>query len=644
MLKRIISNKTINLTLYTYTIVLTIFFIFRLLLLFIERNKVENANLSQIFYSFIIGLRFDCVIIGYIFIFPYFILTLLTYFSLNNKFIKLIIFWIVCSLFSLAFIVSAADIPYFSQFFARFSVTAFEWFDNPFFVLKMIAEEPKYWIYIVPLFGAIYFFIKFYKAKFLSILNKENFGPLPIQVLLNTFVLALIFLGIRGRIEKKSPIRVGTAYFCNDAFINQLGLNPNFTLIRSYIDSQKEENREIELMNSVKALKTVRKYLKIKTKSNISPIAREIKFAKGESNRQNVVLIIMESMSAAKMKRHGNNQRLTPFLDSLSQKSSYFENTYTTGIHTYNGIFSTLFSFPAIFRKHPMKDISMPKYIGIASILKRHNYNSTYFTTHDGQFDNVEGFLKLNDFNTVVSVKDYPRDKVKTTLGVPDDYMFEFSIPILNKLAKNKSPFFTTFMTASDHGPYYIPPYFHPKTKDIKTKIVEYSDYALEKFFKLAQKQTWYENTLFVLIADHGAPLRNSYEIPLDYVHSPLIFFHPNKVVAPRVYQQIASQIDVFPTIMGVLKLDYCNNTLGIDLFNESRPYALINGDDKYGVIDKDWLLIINQDKRIGLYNHSKNDPKNYYNKHLKIANKMQTYGNANLQVYQHLLKTKQLN
>jgi phosphoglycerol transferase MdoB-like AlkP superfamily enzyme len=251
--------------------------------------------------------------------------------------------------------------------------------------------------------------------------------------------------------------------------------------------------------------------------------------------------------------------------------------------------------------------------------------------------------LKANDFETVVSVKDYPSHEIKTTLGVPDDYMFKFSMPILNKLAKKNQPFLSVFMTASDHGPYYIPPYFHPKTKDIKTKIVEYSDYSLKEFFKAAQKQIWYKNTLFVLIADHGAPLRNSYEIPLDYVHSPLVFFHPKGIVSPKIYQKMASQIDVFPTIMGILKLDFLNNTLGIDLLNDSRTYSIINGDDKFGVIDKDWLLIINQDKRIGLYNHKKKEFKNYAMKYEHIANKMKKYGTANLQTYQYLLKSNKV-
>ena len=119
-------------------------------------------------------------------------------------------------------------------------------------------------------------------------------------------------------------------------------------------------------------------------------------------------------MAAAKMKRHGNKNNLTPFLDSLSHQSLYFENIYTSGKHTFSGIFSTLFGFPTIFRQHPMKSIK--HYNGISTILHHYGYTTTYFTTHDGQFDNVEGFLHANDFENIISQSQYPNNKIVTTL------------------------------------------------------------------------------------------------------------------------------------------------------------------------------------------------------------------------------------
>jgi phosphoglycerol transferase MdoB-like AlkP superfamily enzyme len=370
---------------------------------------------------------------------------------------------------------------------------------------------------------------------------------------------------------------------------------------------------------------------------------REGKISAGPANKRNVVIVLMESMSAAKMSRNGNPDRLTPFLDSLTTQGCYFENAYSAGIHTYNGIFSTLFSFPALFHRHPMKGCSMDKYRGIASTLKSNNYSTIYFTTHDGQFDNVEGFLKANDFERVVSQKDYPSGSVKTTLGVPDDFMFRFSIPILNDLSKKNKPFLATMLTTSDHGPYYIPEYFKPRQKEIKKQAVEYADYSLKQFMRLASQQPWFSNTIFVFVADHGAAMSIVYDLSLDYNHVPLLFYAPHILKEKKTFSQMAGQIDIFPTIMGLLNIPYKNNTLGINLFKEQRPYIIFNADDKFGVIDSTWLLIEHKDKSAKLYQYRHNDPKDYAGQKPDIVTRMRTYGESNLQTYQYILTKKKM-
>jgi len=450
-------------------------------------------------------------------------------------------------------------------------------------------------------------------------------------------------VGIRGRVERKSPIRIGTAYFCNNPFLNQMGLNPNFTLIRSYLDSKEERNKTVQLMNDTEALVNVQKYLNIGKPDNNFPLLRQRNRHNIKPNNYNVVLIIMESMSAAKMERGGNTNHLTPFLDSISHQGYYFSNTYTAGIHTFNGIFSSLFSMPALFRQHPMKESAILKYHGLFSTLKEKGYSTAYFTTHDGQFDNVEGFLKANDCETVVSQINYPASEVKTTLGVPDKYMFEYSIPVLNKLSEKKKPFVAAFMTASDHGPYYVPDYFKPRSTELKKQITEYADYSLQQMIKMSSKQKWFKNTVFVFVADHGAPMDNTYDIALDYNHAPLLFYAPGIIKEPKTLDCMAGQIDIFPTIMGLLKQPYANNTLGIDLLSESRPYIFFNADDKYGVIDNEWLLIAKTDGSKKLYKYRNKDSRNYAAEEKNRLEEMNKYAASNLQTFQYLiLKNKQ--
>ena len=631
-------NRSIRFILKTYLLVLSVFSVFRIMLFLSEFDRIDEKEVAilTIFKSFIMGVRFDIVISGYILILPTLIFLTLELIGFRSKSTKQFFFYWIYILFTIAFTVSTADIPYFNQFYDRFSVGAFEWMESYKIVISMIFQEPKYFLFIIPfilLESVFYILLK-------KIFEKEN-ETQKINFFLNTFVslmfLAIVFLGIRGRIEEKSPIRIGTAYFSNNSFLNKLGLNPSFTLIRSYLDSKDEDNRVVKFMDDKLAIEMVQKNLGITKTQYNSPIAREVQPDTLLSAQPNVVLIIMESMSAAKMKRYGSTEELTPFLDSLSHNSIYFENIYTAGKHTFNGIFSTLFSFPALYRQHSMKTNN--QYDGISTSLLKNGYSTTYFTTHDSQFDNIEGFLRSNNFQNVISQSDYPVSEVKTTLGVPDDFMFRFSIPKINELAEKENPFFVTFMTTSDHSPFYVPEYFQPKAKAIESQIVQYADWSLQQFIQLASKEAWFNNTIFVFVADHGAAIDAKYDISLNYFHTPLIIYAPEIFKANEVHQKIGSQIDVYPTVMGLIKQKYVNNTLGIDLLKEERKFTIINDDDKVGILDTDYLCIMkNNGAKLELYKYKEQDKSNYFDQEQEKALEMADYAKSNMQVHQIMI------
>jgi phosphoglycerol transferase MdoB-like AlkP superfamily enzyme len=633
---------SIALILKTYALVVAIFFIFRVILFLTEIDRIDfqAVDLQTIFNAFIMGIRFDVVIASYVLALPTLIMVVLSIVNKRSRLFENIVFYWILSLFSLCFIFSAIDIPYFNQFFSRLSIGAFEWLDNFGFVVSMIIQEPKYFLTAIPLILFIILF-RWLLKKIFAQYQLSNKPYLALKITCSVLFFGFIFLGIRGRLEKKSPIRIGTAYFSDHAFLNQLGLNPVFTLLRSYLDQQNKDNKSLALMDNQQAIGFIKTSLNIKGHFT-SPIARTvIPIDTIESKTPNIVLVIMESMSAAKMGRHGNEKNMTPFLDSLSHQSLYFDQIYTAGKHTFNGIFSSMFSFPALYRKHPMKNIK--SYHGASNVLKSLGYSTTYFTTHDGQFDNAEGFLRANAFDNIISQKDYPKEAIKSTLGVPDDYMFNFAIPKINALAESDKPFFVSFMTASDHGPYYVPPYFIPKNSDIKDQIVEYADWSLKQFIQSASTEDWFDNTMFIFIADHGAAMDASYDISLDYHHSPLIFYAPTLLKDYATTSNIGGQIDLFPTLMGLINQPYINNTLGIDLLNETRPFTIVNDDDKIGVLNDSLFLIMKEGEPSKLYRYKNKNTQDFSSDYPAMVADMELYAKANLQTYQYLLDSPHL-
>lgn len=643
-LSKLAAMRNISTTVKVYLLLISSFTFFRIILFATNLDKIPDANgavnWTNVLRAFLMGLRFDIVVCGYLLLLFYIVLTVVDIGRIKSIIISRILFIYVSLVTFLALILSAADIPYFKQFYSRISINALQWIESPGFIIKMIVEEPRYYLIILPLIFvlAVNFLVL---RKIFNRFNSNNAykARLSTHIVASIIFLLLMFLGIRGRVEIKSPIRVGTAYFCNNSFLNQAGLNPVFTFMTSYLDKLNPQNEFLALMDDTAAIKNVRKFLNIKDENFNSPIARVVKPSEMSSEKLNVVIVIMEAMSAAKMGRYGNPDNLTPYLDSLAQQGWCFDNIYTAGIHTYNGVFGILFSYPALASQHPMKAANMLKYNGIASTLKQFGYQTMYFTTHDGQFDNAEGFLYHNDFTRVYTKSDYPEEKILSTLGVPDDYLFEFVSSRLDELSNEHTPFLAAILTASDHGPYIIPEYFHPKPNELTKQIVEYADWSIGKFILNAKQKQWFDSTIFVFIADHGAAISPTYEMPLNYHHSPLIFYAPVILDAPKTFNQIGGQIDVFPTIMGLLKLPYINNTFGIDLLKESRPYIYFSADDKYGVLNDSLFLIVNNYGKVNCYKYRLNDVNNYFDQYHDEANEMKLYAESNMQTAQYMIK-----
>ncbi|MDP4116129.1 MAG: sulfatase-like hydrolase/transferase [Bacteroidota bacterium] len=622
----------------------------RLFLLVQHLNALTGVPVKIVLQSFWMGFRFDTVVSGYILVAPFIIFTISS--LLKNRYRPLINFGaIVLTIeYIVLFFISAADIPYFNHYNSRITISALTWTDSPLFVVNMIAQDETYYLYILIfiIWAGLAVFL-FHKAKEryfrsgIQILHQENKSYYLTNMVCFFIAIPVMFFAIRGRAEIKSPIRWGTAFFSNYALPNQMALNPAFTFFQSYLDSKNPKNCTLHLMNPDEALNIVREDLKIKNMGYDSPLARLVKAKTGMTNK-NVVLVLMESMAAWKMEHFGNNEKLTPFLDSLAGAGYLFTNFYSSGIHTYCGIYSTLFSYPVLLTHHPMKSVeSMQPYGSIALTLRANNYQTIFFTTHDAQFDNMGGFLSNNGFNTIVSQKDYPAEKVKSTLGVPDGDLFDLSIPYLNKLAAGNKPFFAAMLTASDHGPYVIPkvPGFKPKSKTEMKQIIEYADWAIEQFIIKAKQQPWFKNTIFVFTADHGAIDNPVYDMDLSFNHTPLVIYYDG--IIPKRYEVLGGQVDVAPTILSMLNISYVNNTMGVDLLSAKRDYCYFNADEKIGCIDKDYYLIIRQDGSFSLYRFKERANNDYSQLQPAKANEMKKKALAYYQTAQWMISNKKV-
>lgn len=537
--------------------------------------------------AFLHGLWFDNVIACYILIVPLAVILLTSLAGVRSRLpLVLSVRWMQV-FWGVAFAVSAANIPYFLYFFKNINSSIWNWAEYGLTTLGMLFGEPSYYppmlAFVVLLAAFVWLGNKWVSRFVLPEPAKSWMGRIPV-LLLGACCVGLCLFGIRGR-RGYNPIKVSAAYYCQDAFLNQLGVNPAFNLLTSTLDDFRPENVRLGLMNEAEALKNVQKLLQ-RQEGEDAPLQYELLPADSALGKRNVVLIFMESMSADLMQTFGQEKPLTPFLDSLFRQSTGYTRCYSAGIHTNHGLYATLYSYPALMYRNLMKGSHIPTYSGLPTALREAGYRNLFFMTHESQYDNMNAFLRTNGYDEIYSQENYPKEKVVNSFGVQDDYLYRYALDVLDRFDGTDTPFFATLLSISNHPPYVIPENFQTRTSGDETRIVEYADWALRMFFDEARKKAWYDNTVFVLLGDHGKLVGEAESVnPESYNHVPLMFFVPG--AEPKVCDDWALQMDIQPTLLSMLGIRAPQHNFGVNLQSVHRPFAFYTADNVICVRDE---------------------------------------------------------
>lgn len=602
--------KTVAYVLTVHVLALAAFTIFRLIE-FITLSGMIADKEASVLTAFVKGLWFDNVIACYVGVLPVTVLLVAAAFGFCRR-------WLLRGanvwygvLFGVAFMPSAANTPYFQYFFKNINSSIFEWFGYAGTTSGMLLQEKSWWLHIALYFvvtAAFVYLLVMLRRRFtpqLCTKPNEKLKPLATasHLIIAVAMTGLCLFGIRGRMGY-NPIKVSQAYYCDDAFLNQLGINPAFNLLTSVLDDMRKENRELHLMPYPEAITNTRRWLGITgtvdsssvlKRAVINSLPAQPEAATATKQRPNVVVILMESMSANLMGTFGNNSHLTPTLDSLYNHSLAFDRFYSAGIHTNHGMTATLYSFPAIMFRNLMKGTVTPHRHGIATVLKEHNYNNLFFMTHEAQYDNMKAFFATNGYDDIYSQESYPKSEVVNSFGVSDHFLFSYALNTINSKAATGKPFFATILTISNHPPYIVPSWFKAKSKDKEQQIVEYADWCVGDFLKKAKREPWYKNTIFIIQADHGKIVAGSGgELPQSLNHIPLIMFGPG--VPQMRYEGLGMQVDVMPTLFGLMGMSYTSYGFGQDLLKNPRHMVFYSADNQ---------LVARDQKRCFIYSPS---------------------------------------
>jgi len=298
-----------------------------------------------------------------------------------------------------------------------------------------------------------------------------------------------------------------------------------------------------------------------------SSLARSIITPAGEQPLT-FVLIMVESLSANYLGKFGNTEGLTPNLDRLSEQSFFFNQFYATGTRTTRGLEAVTLSIP------PTPGRSIVKRLGretgmwsLGNVLKTQGYNTQFIYGGDGYFDNMNAFFSGNGY-TVIDKSNIPDDQVifSNAWGVSDEDLFNTTLNQADKANTQGSPFFFHLMTTSNHRPYSYPAgRIDIASGSGRNGAVKYTDWAIGSFIEQAKTNPWFNNTVFVIVADHCAGSAGKTALPLDKYHIPLLIYAPAQIQSKTV-NTLSSQIDLAPTILSILNVSYdsfafCNDT-----------------------------------------------------------------------------------
>ena len=283
----------------------------------------------------------------------------------------------------------------------------------------------------------------------------------------------------------------------------------------------------------------------------------------------NVVVVASESFGAEFSKLYGSQRDWTPQFDSFAQQGIWFRHMYASGTRTVRGLEAISTSLPpipsvSVLRRPGNEDIA-----NWGAVMRRHGYQTSFLYGGYGYFDNMNYFFSHNGFETHDRSQIPKPVRFENIWGVADEDLFDSALSYYDNVAKTGKPFFSIVMTTSNHKPFT----FRAGVTGVKPQGggresgVRYADFAQGYFLREAQKHAWFDNTLFIVVADHGARVYGREEIPLKSYEIPMLFYAP-KHLQPQEVDALTTQIDIAPTVLGLLGLSYTAPFFGEDVLH----------------------------------------------------------------------------
>jgi phosphoglycerol transferase MdoB-like AlkP superfamily enzyme len=396
--------------------------------------------------------------------------------------------------------------------------------------------------------------------------------------------------------------------FSTNAYVNELSGNGLYELFAAYLNNELDYEQFYARLDSEKAFALIRNALTTPDSefTNTTPFSIERNIhPPGEEKKLNVVLISIESFSADFMGIFGNQAGITPFLDSLAGESLLFTQVYSTGTRTVRGLEALSLCIPPTPGQSIVRRPNNENLFSLGSVFDAKGYESKYIYGGYGYFDNMNYFFSHNGYEV------YDRNKIpeyeiayENIWGVADENLFTLALKEIDNSYHKGKPLFAHIMTTSNHRPFTYPDgRIDIPSHTNREGAVKYTDYAIRKFIEACTTKPWFNQTLFVITADHCASSAGKSELPVNKYHIPMLWYSPHNI-SPGKMERLMSQIDIGPSLLGFLNFNYRSNFFGFDIFKlePGRERAFISTYQSLGYIKNNKLIVLGPQKSVHTY------------------------------------------
>ncbi|WP_061289724.1 LTA synthase family protein [Azotobacter vinelandii] len=604
-------------TLASAALLMLLYSLLRLALLIYNREQIGAASAATLAEAFFNGSRFDLRLVVYIC--APLVLAVLSRRAMRAR--TPLRVWLISSA-SLTLFLGMLELDFYREFHQRLNDLVFQYLkEDPRTVLSMLWHGFPVFRYLLAWFLATLALGWMFKR--LDLLTRSPAGTgrgeggrWPIRVLAFSLCLAFTVLVARGTLRQGPPLKWGDAFTTDSMFANRLGLNGTLSLadaLRNRLSDRRDNLWKAEMADG-EALRTVRQMLLTGADRLVdgdrAPVRRDYRPSPGGTLPvRNVVVILMESFAGHYVGALGAPSGITPNFDRLAGEGLLFTRFFSNGTHTHQGMFATMACFPNLpgFEYLMETPEGGHRFSGLPQLLGARGYDSLYVYNGDFAWDNQSGFFGSQGMKNFIGRNDFV-DPVFSdpTWGVSDQDMFDRAAQELERRSEDGKPFYALLQTLSNHTPYALPEHLPMAPVsgfgelDQRLTAMRYSDWALGRFFDRVRHAPYFEDTLFVVVGDHGFGSREQLtELDLLRFNVPLLLIGPGvreKFGARR--DIVGTQVDVVPTIMGRLGGEVRHQCWGRDLLAQpagSPGFGVIKpsgGDRSVALVSGDRVLV----------------------------------------------------